>query len=147
MEPNDKLIKLLMVDDEQDFLESASTALGRRGFDVRVARDGTTALDMAAHESFDAVLLDLKMPGLDGVQVFRRLMESSPGTPVIMLTGHGSIDSAFQTSKNGVADYVEKPCDIEDLARRIRAALTKHSQRSEQERQKLIDEIRHKYPD
>jgi DNA-binding NtrC family response regulator len=147
MDQNNKPVKLLLVDDEEDFLESASAALGRRDFDVRVARDGTTALDMAGHESFDAIVLDLKMPGLDGVEVFRRLLESSPGTPVLMLTGHGSIDSAFQTSRSGIADYIEKPCDIEDLARRIRTALATRSQCSEAERQRLIDDIRRKYPD
>ena len=140
-------VKLLMIDDEQDFLESAAAALGRRGFDVRVARDGRSALDLVEHESFDAIVLDLKMPGLDGVEVFRRLMTLTPGTPVLMLTGHGSIESAFETSKRGIADYLEKPCDLEDLAAHIKTAIARRVEDTEKVRARMIDDIRQEFPD
>ena len=74
-------------------------------------------------EQFDIVVLDVKMPGLDGVEVFRRMQENWPHTPVVLLTGHGSINQAFQTSRAGVADYLTKPCDIEELTSHIKDAL------------------------
>jgi DNA-binding NtrC family response regulator len=115
--------RLLLVDDEEDFLRSSAQALGRRGLEVQTARDGATALEMIAGGEFDVVVLDLKMPGLDGEAVFDRIRASRPSLPVIMLTGHGSIPHAFQTSKKGISDYVAKPCDIDDLASRIEAAV------------------------
>lgn len=115
--------KLLLVDDEEDFLRSSSRALSRRGFEVHTARDGLTALGMIAGGEFDVVVLDLKMPGMDGEAVFDRILAERPELPVIMLTGHGSIPHAFQTSKKGISDYVAKPCDMDDLTARIRGAV------------------------
>lgn len=113
-------IRLLMIDDEQEFLDSSAPALERRGFDVHQAADGETALKMIVTDKFDAVVLDLKMPGLDGEEVFRRIHRARPDLPVIMLTGHGTIKSAFETSREGIADYIAKPCDIDVLAERLR---------------------------
>jgi DNA-binding NtrC family response regulator len=123
--------RLLLVDDEEDFLMSSSQALGRRGFEVQTARDGAAALEMIAGGEFDVVVLDLKMPGMDGEVVFERIRASWPELPVIMLTGHGSIPHAFQTSKKGISDYVAKPCDIDDLAVRVEAAVARAARGSE----------------
>ena len=118
-----KLSKLLIVDDEREFLESSARALSRRGFDVHTAPDGASALAMVSRLDFDAVVLDLKMPGIDGEEVFDRIHRDHPSVPVVMLTGHGSVPHAFKTSKKGIADYVAKPCDMDDLASRIRKAV------------------------
>ena len=124
-----KKIKLLMVDDEKEFLETSARALGRRDFDIHLAYDGTTALQMMQQDQYDIVVLDVKMPGLDGVEVFRRMQETWPSVPVILLTGHGSINQAFQTSKEGVADYLTKPCDIDELTSHIQDVLARVGKR------------------
>jgi len=115
-------VRLLLVDDEEDFLESTSRALERRGIEVQTALNGNLALNMVQKEDFDVVVLDLKMPGIDGIEVFQRLREQKSQLPVIMLTGHGSIDQAFQTSKQGIFDFIPKPCDPDQLAQRIHEA-------------------------
>jgi len=117
-------VKLLIVDDEEEFLESSARALGRRGFEVNTAVDGATALEIMKQRDFDVVVLDLKMPGMDGEEVFDRIHKDRPSTPVIMLTGHGSVPHAFKTSKKGIADYIAKPCDMDELADRIRKAVS-----------------------
>lgn len=112
---NTTKIRVLLVDDEIDFLNSLSRALERRSFDVTTAPNGHVALDLIGENKFDVVVLDLKMPGLSGERVFQEIKHVRPGLPVIMLTGHGTIQSAFQTSKDGVFDYLSKPCDVDDI--------------------------------
>lgn len=124
--PND--IKLLLVDDEEEFLMSSSRALGRRGFSVSVAPNGVTALEMVERNDFDVVVLDVKMPDIDGIEVFRQIRKMLPDLPVILLTGHSSIDDAFQTSKDGVADYLSKPVDIDELASRVHEIVKKQEE-------------------
>ncbi len=119
MNGNGRQIRLLIVDDEEEFLLSSSRALGRRGFDVDVAPDGATALERVRQNQYDALVLDVKMPGIDGIEVFRQIHRSQPSLPVILLTGHSSVGDAFQTLKEGIADYLSKPVDMEELAQRI----------------------------
>ncbi|MDX9857908.1 MAG: response regulator [candidate division Zixibacteria bacterium] len=113
-------IRMLLVDDEEEFLLATSQALGRRGFEVTAAPNGVTALDKVAAESFDVVVLDVKMPDISGLEVFNHIRASLPHIPVILLTGHPSIDDAFSTSKQGIADYLSKPVDLDELARKAR---------------------------
>ena len=122
--PNPK-IRILMVDDEIDFLMATSQALNRRGFEVSTAQNGVQALELLAqvNEQVEVAVLDIRMPGIDGEELFRRIHKEQPELPVIMLTGHGSPISAFKTSKDGVFDYLLKPCDINQLVERIHAAL------------------------
>lgn len=117
-----KLIRLLMVDDEPEFLSATARVLGRRGFTVSTAEDGPAALELLGQEVFDAVVLDVKMPGMDGVEVFRRIRSTWPATPVLILTGHGTIGEAFQTSREGLCEYLSKPCDPDRLAKAVRDA-------------------------
>jgi DNA-binding NtrC family response regulator len=119
---NDK-IKLLLVDDETEFLESTSRALSRRGFEVTTAPNGNLALNILRSQSFDAAVLDVKMPGIPGDRLFREIKQLRPGMPMIILTGHGTVQQAFQTSREGIFDYLTKPCDVEALARVIRKAV------------------------
>ena len=81
-------IKVLLVDDEVSFTTSMQKVLSRRGFDVKVASDGLTALPLIAGEQFDVVVLDIKMPGMDGIQVLKEIRRFSPDIRVILLTGH-----------------------------------------------------------
>jgi len=116
-------IRLLLVDDEVDFLEAMTPGLVRRGFRVSVAEDGYAALRLLSAETVDVVVLDVKMPGIDGVETFRQIKRVAPTVPVILLTGHASIPQAFETSRDGVANYLAKPCDAEALAGAVRQAM------------------------
>ncbi|RJP26376.1 MAG: response regulator [Candidatus Omnitrophota bacterium] len=124
MNSNTELIHLLLVDDEEEFLQAASRALERRNFVVSAAPNGITALEMIKTESFDVVVLDVKMPDIDGIEVFEQIRNSYPELPVIILTGHPSIADAFTTSKNGIADYLSKPVDMDQLAQKVRQVFT-----------------------
>jgi len=117
-------VKLLMVDDEEEFLVSSSRALSRRGFDVDVALNGVTALELIDKQEFDVVVLDVKMPDIDGIEVYRQIRAKLPDMPVVLLTGHSSVDDAFQTAKDGIADYLTKPIDIDKLAEVIHQAIS-----------------------
>jgi len=129
MSPVASDIRLLMVDDEREFLEAVAPALSRRGFDVTLAEDGKVALELLSARTFDVVVLDVKMPGIDGVEVFRHIKRGIPELPVVLLTGHGTIAQAFDTSREGVQDYLAKPCDVETLAKALRDAVEKAARR------------------
>lgn len=115
-------IRVLLVDDEEEFLASVCKPLVRRGFEVTTAPDGKRALDLIGARTFDVAVLDVKMPGMSGDQVFREIKKMRPSMPVIMLTGHGTIQQAFQTSKEGVFDYIAKPCEVGELIEVLRKA-------------------------
>jgi two-component system, NtrC family, response regulator HydG len=124
-------IRLLMVDDERDFLQAVEPGMARRGFDVSLAESGIRALELLEQQTFDVVVLDVKMPGIDGVDTFREISRRYPGLPVILLTGHGDISQAFETSREGVHEYLTKPCDVERLAEVVREAASRGRPREE----------------
>jgi len=115
-------VKVLVIDDETRFLETTRKLLERRGIETLTASSGIRAVDIVAAEPVDVVILDVKMPGLDGIEVLRRIKKTRPAAEVIMLTGHVSLESAIDGLKYGACDYVMKPCDIEELVTKIRAA-------------------------
>ncbi|MFH1701795.1 MAG: response regulator [Candidatus Zixiibacteriota bacterium] len=115
-------IKLLIVDDEEKFLESIAKRLEMRGFDVRTATRGAQAVEIAREEKFDLALLDLKMPGMDGKQVLEILKKEHKHIEVIILTGHGSIDSAIESTKLGAFGYLPKPYELEKLLETLQQA-------------------------
>ena len=134
-------IKLLIVDDEVKFLRSIAERLELRGFDVTTASNGEKAVEIAHDEKFDLALLDLKMPGLDGRQVLEILKKEHKFLEVIILTGHGSVDSAVECTRLGAFDYLPKPYEIDNLLdvlhRAYQTRLTKKFQ-SDEERLKKI---------
>jgi DNA-binding NtrC family response regulator len=115
-------IKLLIVDDEIKFLNSIAKRLEMRGFEVTKASRGEEALDAARGGGFDLALVDLKMPGMDGTEVLRVLKEEHKYIEVIMLTGHGSINSAVECTKLGAFSYLSKPYELEGLLDVLREA-------------------------
>jgi len=115
-------IRLLIVDDEVKFLDSIAQRLEMRGFDVAKAVNGEEALQAARGAKFDLALLDLKMPGLDGKQVLERLKQEHKYLEAIILTGHGSIDSAVECTKMGAFSYLPKPYELEKLLDVLRQA-------------------------
>ena len=108
-------IRLLIVDDEIKFLQSIAQRLSMRGFDVATASQGAQALELARTRKFDLALLDLRMPGIDGKQVLEELKREHQYLEVIILTGHGSIDSAVDCTALGAFDYLPKPYDLDNL--------------------------------
>lgn len=124
MDTGDKKFRLLLVDDEEEFLISSSQALSRRGFIVDAALNGVTALEKVEKFEYDAVVLDIKMPDIDGIEVFHQIRKNYPDLPVILLTGYSSVGDAFQTSKEGIADYLTKPIEMDELANKINRAIS-----------------------
>ena len=115
-------IKLLIVDDEVKFLASIAQRLMMRGFIVTTASDGQEAIKKAHAEKFDLALLDLKMPGLDGKQVLEILKKEHKHLEVIILTGHGSYESAAECTRLGAFGYLPKPYELEKLLEVLRSA-------------------------
>lgn len=113
-------LRVLLVDDEEDFRRSASRALSRRGVVVREAADGVAALIAVRSERPDLVILDLRMPGMDGIETLRRLRGIDDSLPVIVLTGHGSLHDALAGIALEITDFLQKPIDLDALAERVR---------------------------
>ncbi len=131
--------RLLVVDDEAGIRESLGKVLRYEGFAVDTAPDGATALALAARQPFDLIFLDVKMPGMDGLEVLARLGEGGLATPVVIISGHGTIDTAVQATKLGAFDFLEKPLDADRVLVTLRNALAWLDQQRqiEQLRQRL----------
>ena len=129
MSINEEKVFLLLVDDEQDFLEAIERALSNRGFEVATAACGVDAIECLRRSQPDVAVLDVKMPDIDGVQLFKRLHLVYPDLPVILLTGHGTVQQAFETSRDGVFEYLTKPCDVDELAAVARRAAGREARR------------------
>ncbi len=125
------LIRVLVVDDETNFRRVLVRELERRGHQTSAAKDGAEALDLMQGDAADVVLLDLKMPGLDGIEVMRRLKEQPDSPEIIVMTGFGSVPTAIEAVKLGAYDYVTKPCKIEKLDLLVRKAFEKRRLSSE----------------
>lgn len=116
---------VLLVDDEPDFLRTILKRLTKRGIRAAGATNGEEALAVLAQEPRDVVVLDVKMPGMDGLSLLRRIKATWPDTEVIMLTGHASIETAMEGMANGAMDYLMKPADLEDLIYKLEDAVRK----------------------
>ncbi len=118
---------VLVVDDEDDFRETFAKRLKKRKIDVSGVASGEKALELLDEKSFDIVILDVKMPGIDGVDALREIKKKVPLTEVIMLTGHASVEAGIEGMQLGAFDYVMKPADIDDLMDKMRQAYEKKS--------------------
>ena len=118
----EKKLRVLLIDDEDRFRENLGRQLALRGFDVMDVSNGEDAIKVVRHENPEVVVLDQKMPGMDGIQTLRDLKKIRPEVQVIMHTGHGSVESARLTGKHDVFSYLEKPCPLDELIKMIRAA-------------------------
>jgi len=112
-------LSILLVDDEREMLEALEEALSDAGHHVTVAVDGLAALGLAETAVFDAVVTDVHMPRMDGLTLFRRLRQQSPGTQVIIMTNHGEISQVVDAMKDGAYDYLAKPFQADDLLNRL----------------------------
>lgn len=114
--------RILIVDDEPDFLETLVKRLQRRHVDARGAGSGEEALKILQEQLFDVVILDVRMPGMDGIETLKEIKRKSPLTEVIMLTGHASVESGVQGMQFGAFDYVVKPADFDELMEKVAQA-------------------------
>ncbi len=135
------VIKLLIVDDETRFLQAIATRLSKRGFEVRTAPNGEVALELARKERFDIAILDLKMPGMDGGQVLRALKAEHQFLEAIILTGHGSLESAVELTKLGAFSYLPKPYELDKLIETLRDAYQARLRKKFASDQERIDQI------
>ncbi|HSD26328.1 MAG TPA: sigma-54 dependent transcriptional regulator [Vicinamibacteria bacterium] len=120
---------LLLVDDDEAFRTVLGRELAQLGYEVATAGSGDEALRRIAARAPEVVLLDLRLPGRDGLQVLEDVRRANPGVDVIMLTGHGSIDTAIESVRAGAFDYVAKPCPLDELEVRIQRALERQALR------------------
>ena len=117
--------KILLVDDEEVFVRNMSKLLAARGYRIITANNGETAIQELKEQTIDVIVLDLKMPGLDGLATLKEIQTLGLFTQTLILTGHGSIDSALEAMKLGAYDYLTKPCEIDDLVGKIEGAWRK----------------------
>ncbi len=115
-------IKILLVDDEKEFVETLAERIKLRNHKAEVALDGEEALKLLDDDIPDVVVLDLKMPGIDGMEVLRRIRKAYPKVQVIMLTGHGSEKHEIEAKELGAFEYLQKPIDIESLLKKVKLA-------------------------
>ena len=115
-------IRLLLVDDEEGYVKVLSKRMARRNMEVMTALSGAEGIQRLRKQDFDVAILDLKMEDMDGIEVLRVFKKMVPDLPVIMLTGHGTEKAAREGLDLGAFDYLTKPCDLEELVKKIRAA-------------------------
>ncbi|MFO7873475.1 MAG: sigma-54 dependent transcriptional regulator [Bacteroidales bacterium] len=117
--------KILVIDDEKSIRSTLQDILAHENYEVTLAEDGQEALEKADQQKFDVVLCDVKMPGLDGLEVLDRFREIDPDATFVMISGHGTIDTAVEAIKKGAFDFISKPLDLNRLLITIRNAMDK----------------------
>jgi DNA-binding NtrC family response regulator len=119
-------LRVLLVDDEGDLVYTMAERLSLRGYNVDAVTDGAEALERVASNTYDVAVVDVKMPGISGLVVLKVIKRDRPETPVILLTGHGSIEEGEEGMKQGAYAYLFKPVDIEDLIKTMVDAAGEH---------------------
>jgi DNA-binding NtrC family response regulator len=120
-------LKMMLVDDEERFLSTTRKLLEKKGFDVQTAASGSEALEMLRASPVHVVILDVKMPGMDGVATLREIKRQFPMVEVIMLTGHATVESAVDGLKSGAVDYLMKPADLEEIIEKATKAFNRRT--------------------
>jgi DNA-binding NtrC family response regulator len=118
-------MKMMLVDDEERFLSTTKKLLSRKGYEVFTAMSGAEALEKLRTNDIHVVILDVKMPGMDGIETLNAIKRSYPLVEVIMLTGHATVESAVEGLKSGATDYLMKPTDVQDLIAKAEEAFGK----------------------
>ena len=135
--------KVLLVDDEVDFLATLAERLETRGLKVDTATSGVDAVAKAESEGFDLIILDLSMPGIDGLETLKRIKTKQPDAEIIILTGQGSIRTGIEAMKLGAEDFLQKPVDITELMDKISEAKDKRMLVLQSKSVKEIEKILH----
>lgn len=132
---------VLLVDDEHDFVTVLAERLERRGLKVDTAENGETALERVRDRGYDAVLLDMAMPGMNGLQTLKGLLAISSDLQVILLTGQSTLQQAVESMKLGALDFLEKPADLETLVAKIDDAARRTTRLKDQRIERRISDI------
>lgn len=119
--------RVLLVDDEAEFLETLEKRLRKRKVEVSLATSGEEALALLEDKAPDVVVLDVKMPGMDGIEVLKEIKKRWPLVEVVMLTGHANVEVAIQGMELGAFDYLMKPVDIDELVYKLQDAYRRKS--------------------
>ncbi|MFC1839908.1 response regulator [Thermodesulfobacteriota bacterium] len=133
--------RILIVDDEEDFVEALSERLMIREYDVTMAFTGQDAIAKNKQFNFDIVILDVKMPGTNGIDVLKEIKSTKPLTEVIMLTGNATVETAIEGMKLGAFDYLMKPCETDDLINKIKKASDRKTEHDERIREARVKDI------
>ncbi len=132
---------ILLVDDEKDFVEMLALRLEEAGEKVTPAYNGQMCLDILGKEPVDVVILDIKMPGMNGIQALRTIKIMYPLVEVILLTGHGTTETAIEGMKLGAFDYLQKPADFDDLTAKLAGAREKKEEQDERIRKAEVRQL------
>ena len=127
--------RILLVDDEERFRTNLEKMLGAQGLTVRAQGSGAAALEELKRNAYDVIVLDIRMPGMDGLAALKEIKEINPEVEVIILSGHASMDAAMEINRLGGYDYLMKPCPLEELLLKIEAAYEKKVEREKGKRQ------------
>ena len=133
--------RILLVDDEVVFTNNMSKLLTNRGYRVTGVNSGDSAIRELEENDFDVVVLDLKMPGMDGITTLKEIKKLDLFTETLILTGHGSIDTAMDAIKLGAYDYLTKPCEIGELVAKIEGAWEKKDDAQKEDIQEKIQKV------
>ncbi len=133
--------KVLIVDDEKAFSEVLAERMETRGFEVDTVESGMEALDQVKKAKYDAIILDLAMPKMDGIETLKKLLEKDSDLQIILLTGHATMEKGIEAIKQGATEFLEKPADIDTLVEKIESAQSKRMLLFEQRMEDAIDEI------
>ncbi len=117
--------KVLLIDDEVEFLENLSERMRVRGMDVSTAQSTDLAVSAVEEGEFDAIVLDLQMPGMNGIEMLKVIKARRPDMQVILLSGHATLEAGIEAMKLGAMDFMEKPADIASLTEKIKKAQAK----------------------
>lgn len=130
--------RILIVDDEERYRTTLGKRLEERQFEVFTVGSGLEALEEIKRRLYDVIVLDVKMPGIDGIETLKEIKKEKPGIEVILLTGHASVDSAVEGMRLGAYEYVLKPCELEKLVEKINGAYKIKAGRDERIKQAEI---------
>jgi len=133
--------RILLVDDERDFVEALAERLRNRDFDVTTAFTGEEALERLKEYNFDVAIVDVKMPGLDGIETLKGIKKLKPLTEVLMLTGHGTVETAIEGMKHGAYDFLMKPCEMDTLLEKIGDAYERKAEQEERIRKAMAEKL------
>jgi len=133
--------RILIVDDEKEFVDSLAERLSMRDYDITTSFSGQEAVEKLKGYNFDVVILDVAMPGMDGIATLREIKKLKPLTEVLMLTGNATVETAVEGMKLGALDYVLKPCEIDELVAKIDRGYDRKAEQEERIRSVKVAEI------
>ncbi len=134
-------IRVLVVDDEKEYANALGERLKVRNFDVTVSFSGDDCLEKVKAYNYDVVILDVLMPGTDGIETLHEIKRLKPLTEVIMLTGHATVETAIEGMKSGAFDFLMKPCETENMVGKIKKAHDRKADHDERIREAKVKDI------